>query len=59
MTQSVEQIVKQYMDASKKVREKNRDPAKAADFLVRAGIAEKVRKSKSAPHGVRLAKRFR
>jgi hypothetical protein len=31
-------------------------PPKARAFLIRAGIAEKVRKSKKYPTGVRLAK---
>jgi hypothetical protein len=56
VTQSVEQIVKRYREASAKVRRENRDPAKAKAFLLRAGIAEK---SKSSPTGIRLAKRFR
>lgn len=56
VTQSVEQIVKQFRKAARKVRQENRDPEKAREFLVRAGIAER---SKSSPHGIRLAKRFR
>jgi hypothetical protein len=56
MLQSVEQIVRQSRKAAKKVRKANRNPAKAREFLIRAGIAER---SKSSPNGIRLAKRFR
>jgi hypothetical protein len=56
MTQSVEQVVKQFEKAAAKIRRENRDPAKARAFLLRAGIAEK---SKSSPNGIRLAKRYR
>jgi hypothetical protein len=56
MTQTVEQVVREYRKASRKFRRDMRDPAKARAFLLRAGIAEK---SKSSPNGIRLAKRFR
>jgi hypothetical protein len=59
MTQSVESIVREHKRIARKVRLENQDPEKAAAFLLRAGIAEKVKKSKAHPHGVRLAKRFR
>jgi hypothetical protein len=59
MTQSVESIVRKHMRIARKVRRENQDPAKAAAFLLRAGIAEKTKKSKAHPYGVRLAKRFR
>jgi len=47
------------MEAARKVRIENSDPAKAAAFLLRAGIAEKTKKSKAHPFGIRLAKHFR
>jgi hypothetical protein len=53
---SVEQVVRDYRKASRKLRREIRDPAKARAFLLRAGLAEK---SKSSPSGIRLAKRFR
>jgi hypothetical protein len=56
VTQSVEQVVRQYHKASKKVRKQMNTPAKARAFLLEAGILEKHSKS---PNGVRLAKRFR
>jgi hypothetical protein len=56
MTQSIEQVVREYRRASRKLRRQLRDPEKAKAFLLRAGIAEK---STSSPSGVRLAKRFR
>ena len=56
MTQSVEQIVRQHLKASRKVLRDNNTPAKARAFLLRAGILVKDRKS---ANGVRLAKRFR
>ena len=56
VTQTVEQIVREHEEASKRVLRKNNTPAKARAFLLRAGILE--RHAKSA-HGVRLAKRFR
>ena len=59
MMPSVEQIVRDHRRAARKVRLANRDPVKAAAFLLRAGIAEKTKKSKAHPYGVRLAKRFR
>ena len=59
MTQSVENIVREHMRIARKVRRENRDPAKAVAFLLRAGIAEKTKKTKAHPRGVRLAKRFR
>ena len=54
--QSTEQTVRQFRKAAAKVRRENRDPAKAREFLLRAGIIEK---HKGSPNGVRLAKRFR
>lgn len=56
MTQSVEQVVRSFHKASAKVLRENNTPAKARDFLVKAGIL--VKHSKSL-NGVRLAKRFR
>ena len=56
MNSSSEQIVRGHLKAAKKVRRENRDPAKAREFLLRAGIAEE---SKSSPSGIRLAKKFR
>lgn len=44
------------MKASAKLRKAHRDPKKARDFLIRAGIAEK---DKSSPNCIRLAKPFR
>jgi hypothetical protein len=59
MTQSVEQVVAGCLKTSPKFRREMRDPAKARAFLLRAGIAEKTKKSKASPRGIRLAKRFR
>jgi hypothetical protein len=59
VTASVEQVVREHLRVARKVRLENRDPAKAAAFLLRAGIAEKTKKSRAHPHGVRLARRFR
>lgn len=56
MTQSVEQVVRQYRMASKKVLRENNTPEKARAFLVKAGI---LVKHAASPNGVRLAKRFR
>ena len=56
MKKSDEQIVKDYLKGVKKLRKINRDPVKAREFLIQAGIAEAC---KSAPNGIRLAKRFR
>jgi hypothetical protein len=56
MTQSVEQIVRQHLKASRKVLRDNNTPAKARAFLLKAGILVKDRKS---ANGVRLSKRFR
>jgi hypothetical protein len=56
MTQSVEQVVKRFEKAAARLRREHRDPQKAREFLIRAGIAVK---SKSSPSGIRLAKRFR
>lgn len=56
MTQSVDQVVKDFRRIAQKLRREHRDPAKARAFLLRAGIAEK---HKSSPGGIRLAKRFR
>jgi hypothetical protein len=56
VTQTVEQVVRNYRKASASVREKYNTPAKAREFLVRAGI---LAKHKSSPGGVRLAKPYR
>lgn len=56
MTQSVEQVVLRYHEASEKVLRSHNTPEKAREFLLKAGILEKHRQS---PNGVRLAKRFR
>ena len=56
MTKSVEQIVKDFNKGAAKLRKEHRDPAKARDFLIRAGIAEEC---KSAPNGIRLVKELR
>jgi hypothetical protein len=56
MVLSVEKLVKDFERASQRVRRENRTPAKARQFLLRAGILEK---HKASPNGVRLAKRFR
>jgi hypothetical protein len=55
MMQTVEQIVRKFKTASRKVLRQNNTPAKARSFLLKAGILVKHRKSAS---GVRLAKRF-
>ncbi|HZL37056.1 MAG TPA: hypothetical protein VFC78_17180 [Tepidisphaeraceae bacterium] len=56
MTQSVEQLVCSYRDASAAVRKKYNTRAKARQFLVKAGILEKHASSRN---GVRLAKPYR
>jgi hypothetical protein len=56
MSQTVEQVVRDYDKASKMVLRENKTPAKARAFLLKAGILEKDSKSSK---GVRLAKRFR
>lgn len=56
MTQSVEQIVRDSIEAMGSVRRKYNTPAKARQFLLKIGILEKHKGSKN---GVRLAKRFR
>jgi tetratricopeptide (TPR) repeat protein len=56
MTQTAEQVVKEFRRIARRLRLEHRDPAKARAFLLRAGIAEK---HKSSPGGVRLAKRYR
>lgn len=56
MTQSVEQIVRNHLKASAAVRRKYNTPAKARQFLLKAGILEKHARSKN---GVRLAKPYR
>jgi hypothetical protein len=56
MVQSVEQVVREYDKASKRVLRENNTPEKARAFLLKAGILEKHSKS---PNGVRLAKQFR
>jgi len=54
--QSVEQIVRDSIEAMDSVRRKYDTPAKAREFLLKIGILEKHKRSKN---GVRLAKRFR
>jgi hypothetical protein len=56
MQQSVEQIVRNYRAASAAVRRKYNTPAKAREFLVKAGILEKHAASRN---GVRPAKPYR
>lgn len=56
MAQSVEQLVREYREASAAARKKYNTPAKARQFLIRAGILEKHAGSKN---GVRLAKPYR
>jgi len=56
MTQPVEQLVRNYRKASAAVRKKYNTPAKARQFLVKAGILEKHKSSKG---GVRLARPYR
>lgn len=56
MMQSVEQLVRDYRKASAAVRKKYNTPAKARQFLIKAGILEKHPGSKN---GVRLAKPYR
>ena len=56
MVQSVERIIRQHRQASRKVLRDHNTPAKARAFLVKAGILVRDRKSAT---GVRLAKRFR
>jgi hypothetical protein len=59
MVQTVEQVVKQHLQAARELKRSLRDPHRARQFLLQAGIAEKTRKTPVHPHGVRLAKRFR
>jgi hypothetical protein len=54
MYSSVEEMVRRHLEAAKKVRRENRDPAKARAFLERAGI---LKPSKSTPNGTRRDKR--
>jgi len=56
MVQSVEQIVRDHLKASRKVMRENNTPEKARAFLIKAGILKKHPKS---PNGVGVAKRFR
>ena len=60
MTPSVDEVVRESLKALAKVRRETRgNPQKAAEFLIRAGIAERCKPSKSAPRGVRLVKQLR
>jgi hypothetical protein len=56
MIQTVEQVVREYHEASQMVLRKIKTPEKARAFLLKAGILEKHSKSRN---GVRLAKRYR
>jgi hypothetical protein len=56
VTQTVEQVVRRYRTASAAVRKKYNTPAKAREFLIKAGILEKHPSSKN---GVRRAKPYR
>ena len=56
MMPSPEQLLRDYRKASAAVRKKYNTPAKARQFLIRAGILEKHAGSKN---GVRLAKPYR
>lgn len=57
MRQATEQDLKEYLDASKaRRREFKKDPEKAKQFLIDAGILVRSRSSKN---GVRLAKFYR
>ena len=44
---SVEEMVRQHLEAARRTRRENRDPAKARAFLERAGILKPERKSTS------------
>jgi len=54
--QTMPKVVREYMEASRKLRKELKDPEKAKAFLLEAGLAEKCG---SAPYGIRLAKRYR
>jgi len=56
VTQSIEQLVSSYREASAAVRKKYNTPAKARQFLVKVGTLEKHASSK---RGVRVAKAYR
>jgi hypothetical protein len=56
MLESIDQTVRKYRKASAALRKKYNTPAKARQFLVKAGILEKHATSKN---GVRLAKPYR
>jgi hypothetical protein len=56
MMQSVEQLVRNYRNASAAVRKKYNTPAKAREFLVKVGILEKHAPSRN---GVRRSKPYR
>lgn len=56
VTQTSEQLVRNYRKASAVVRRKYNTPAKARLFLMKAGILERHAASKN---GVRLAKPYR
>lgn len=56
MTESVEQVVRSFRKTSARVLRENNTPAKARNFLIKAGILVKHSKS---PNGVRLAKAYR
>jgi len=49
-------IVKEHLAAAKQLRQQLKDPAKARQFLFRAGIAKP---SKTNPNDVKIVKRFR
>ena len=57
MTQAqANHIVQEHLEAARKLNQQLRDPAKARQFLVKAGIAKQ---SKSDPNDVQIVKRFR
>jgi hypothetical protein len=56
MTQSPEQLLREYRTASAALRRKYNTPAKARQFLIKAGILEKHAASRN---GVRLARPYR
>lgn len=56
MGQTVEQVVREYQKASKRVLSKVKTPEKARAFLLKAGIIEK---HPGSSNGFRLAKHFR
>lgn len=56
VTESVEQVVRSFRKTSARVLREINTPAKARNFLIKAGILVKHSKS---PNGVRLAKPYR